>query len=458
MSAERPREPEAHVAAVRSVFEGEEATWELVLKRSRGCSLTLRRGERSQADSWTEEALAVRVALPDGRSALASAAGRDAARRTAESALADARRQPLPAGPQAPFADASAPSRPSGPSEPHDSPSAPPEPPGETDGFAAPEPPAPEELAPLLDAVLESLRAEDERADRLELGRVRQARVTSRLWSSAGLDVEVVQPLALLEAEAIGREISRHAGSFDALAGPRLGLDDARRLGERLGRAVRRQLDGVPRGPGRGGMLLAPEVVGEISFRLAPALLGLEPCAALGGEAAPRLGAGLRLAEDSATDAEARSVPVDGVGRPLRALDLAPAGVLAAPEPSRLPLVRPGIADPPQPGWLRLSWSTGEGLGDEELVERLGTGLYLERAVTDSIDAASLTWRGRAEGWWVENGVGKRPVARLPLELALAEVLPVVVAAGAEPRLAHASGTIRAVPWLLAESAATSGG
>ena len=79
MSADGPAIAETHLDEVRSVFAGVDSVWELVLKRSRGSSLTLRRGERSQADSWTEEAVAVRVALPDGRSALASAAGRDAA-------------------------------------------------------------------------------------------------------------------------------------------------------------------------------------------------------------------------------------------------------------------------------------------------------------------------------------------------------------------------------------------
>jgi PmbA protein len=158
---------------------------------------------------------------------------------------------------------------------------------------------------------------------------------------------------------------------------------------------------------------------------------------------------GLRLDEDAVDDAAARSVPADGAGRRLERVALVREGRLVVPELERLPLVRPGIADAPRSGWLRLSWTSEAGRSDEELVGELGTGLLLERAVTESVDAASLSWTGQVEGWWVEDGVGRRAVARLPVTLDLPTLLSTVRAVGLESRMAHDSGTIRAVPWLL---------
>ncbi len=427
MSSER----EAAVEAVSGLLARQdgEIDWELTCKRSVGVSLARRRDEASMSETWTEEALAVRVSLPDGRSALASAAGWGEAEAVgaAEAALADAGRQRLPCEPAAAFAASWS-----------DEPSR------ETEEIALPDP---AELGRWLDLVLEAAESADSREGRLELGRARAARVTSHLVNSRGLDLLVAQDLALLEAELGGRELAKHAGCSDAVAGSRFREDTARALGDKLGRGLRRQLDGVPLAPKEGRVLFTPEVVGEISFRLAPALLGLEGSRA--GEEAPAVGAGLQLSEDSCADEAARSRPADGVGRPLERLDLVVEGRLELPESGRLPLVRPGIADPPRPGWLRLSWSAEQGRSDEELVAELGAGFLVERAVTRSFDAASLSWSGQVEGWWVEDGEGKRAVARLPLTLDLPSLLPMVVSAGAEPEPAHASGTIRAVPWLL---------
>lgn len=425
MSADLARTIERLGALFES--QAESWDWELACKRSVGASFARRRDEASQSERWTEEALAVRVRGPEGRSALSSAAGWESAEETALSALADARRQRLPCAPSPGFAE-----------------------PWEPEPDRAPSrsrPQAPAELEQLLDVVLEAAVNADARSGRLELGRVRAADVTTRWVNSRGLDLTVHQGLAHLEAELIGRELRTHAGSADAVAGSQVGEEEARSLGDKLGRALRRQFDGAPLAPAKGRVLLTSEVVGEISFRLAPALLGLDGARA--GLEGPRVSAGLRLREDSAEDLVARSAAADGIGRRLELIDFVREGRLQPPDPARLPLVRPGIADPPRPGWLRLSWLAEGGQGDEELVAELGAGLLLERAVTDSFDARRLSWQGRVEGWWVEDGVGKRAVARLPLKVDLAQLLPTILAAGADPRPAHGSGTIRAVPWLL---------
>ena len=82
---------------VARALEGSGARWELLAKEARGASWTRRRGEPTQSESILEKGSAVRVALEDGRSALASAAGSGDLVAIAERALQLARRQSLPA-------------------------------------------------------------------------------------------------------------------------------------------------------------------------------------------------------------------------------------------------------------------------------------------------------------------------------------------------------------------------
>jgi hypothetical protein len=135
---------------------------------------------------------------------------------------------------------------------------------------------------------------------------------------------------------------------------------------------------------------------------------------------------------------------VDGAGRPLAVVAIVSDGRPEPPSPARLPLVRPGLSDPPRPGWLRLSWTWSSAEAPATLPAR---GVLLVAARTLAADPRRLTWRGLVAGWRLENGRRRHALARVPWSLDLPALLAGARGAGA-PVTAHASGTVRAVALL----------
>lgn len=399
---------------------------EVLLKRSVGATLRVVRGSEPESGSWIETALAVRVVLPDGRAALVSTTGWGDAEGLAREAVSRARGAPPGAGraPAAPCARLAGPC-----------------------GAPDERPVSVARLATVLESLESASRSADPLVSALDHALVRGADVDGYLATTGGTALHHRQRAAQVHAAVVARDGLRVAVASDGWAGPGVDDDDARRLGARLGRLAAAHVAGVSAVPARGlRVLLSPAVVGEITHALAPGLLGLEPAIT------PPPGAfseRLRLAEDAAEDGASRWPAVDGEGRPLRVLGVVREGHWVPPGPEVAPSVRPGVADVPRPGWLRLTWTWRDGVTDERLRGELGTGLLLEEARAHEVDVASLTWRGTVSGAWIEAGRERHGVVRVPWTVNLWELLARVEQGGGRPVAAHASGTIRSVPLLV---------
>lgn len=402
---------------------GTAARCEVLAKAASGRTLRRADGAADEAGPFHEAGLAVSVTLPDGRGAIAAGPGWADAERLADEAAYLARLA-RPAGVARLARPALAP------------PVA-----GRRPGAAVPDP------AVVLAGIEEACRATDARVAGLDRAFCRLGEVETLLADDAGRHVPGWQRAAQVFAAAVARDGLRAASANDAWAGAPPTAEDAQRLGAALGTAALLELVGVSTPPaGELTALLAPAVLGEITHALAPGLVGLVPVEA--SPCGPTEGAGggaLALVEDANEAVEARWPPVDGAGRPLERLVLLRDGRLTPPATGDLPLVRPGLADPARPGWLRLSW---EDAGPAEVAGGRA-GVEILTARTLEADPRRLIWRGLVSGWRLEDGRRRHALARVPWRVDLLELVARSRAVG-PPVTAHASGAVRAVP-LLAE-------
>ena len=407
---------------------GHGAAAEVLVRRSSGVFVRVTRAGAREEDAWEEEALAVRVVLPDGRTGLAAVGSWDEAR---EAAL----RATLLAGTtRRGSARLGASSRRVAPA------------------LSAAQQPTVDELHARLAAVEAAALAVDPRVVAVDASLLRSAVIESFLASTAGAAVHQRQAASQVHAAAVARDGLRVASHPDAWAGGSFSPADAERFGRSIGRAALLDLAGIAAVP-RGPVLLRPRALAEMTFALAPALLGLVPSRALlaaSARDAPAAHLSLRLLEDAAED-DARALPADGAGRPLGVTPVLEGGMLACPAAGDLPLVRPGTADLPQPGWLRLSWAWSPGARDEaELLERLGSGMVIENAATLEADADALSWSGSVAGRWFDQG-RERAFCRVPLSFDLLDLLSRAKAGSAASESCHPSGTVRAISLLIGE-------
>jgi predicted Zn-dependent protease len=405
---------------------GGEAECEVLLRRSRGSSVRRARGSGDESTTWEEEGASVRVLLPGGGQAVATVglwaeageAAREALRLAAAATggadagggLVAARERALPAQP------------------------------------IEAEPPSPHELAHRLSLLEREALAQDERVVALDVALVRSAVVDSYLVSTAGTAQHQRVATSQAHAAVAARDGMQVAVRGDAWAGAR--FDDAAAIafGRRVGRAALVHLVGsgaAPPAPRR--VLLGPAALAEITHGLASALLGLRA----GVAGATGLPARLRLEEDAGADVEARALPIDGAGRLLRRVAIIEGGAWRPPGSSGVPRVRAGLGDPPRAGFMRLSWSWRDGVTEDELVARMGTGLLAESAHAIRVDPETLSWRGVVAGAWVEDGRRRHALSGMRFSASLLDLLRGAIDGGAEPLGGHPSGAIRAIPLLV---------
>lgn len=418
--------------AMREAAEasGGEAEAEVLLRVSRGVAVRHARGAPSEASSWIEETVAVRVLLPSGSEALVAMASWDdaaeAARRAvALAALMDADGEP-PDEPRLQAPRCVAPQA----------------------AFAVPR--DPQDEAALLHALAEVERAaleQDERIVAVDAALARSAVVESYLANTSGLALHQRHATAAAHAAAIVRDGMQVAVRGEAWAGPSFTPAEAARLGRRLGIAGLAHLIGSGAAPpSPPAVLLSSWALAEMTTAFVPALLGM---GSLGHAGASGLPAALALREDSALDATSRALPVDGAGRLLRVVSVIENGAWTPPGAAMLPRVRPGSGDAPRPGILRLTWSWDGGVPEDELLGAMGTGLWIETAHAIQTDPATFTWRGAVAGFWVEDGRRRHAVSGVPFSANLLDLLRGATCGGNAPETAHPSGTIRAVPLIV---------
>ncbi len=418
--------------ALRAAAEasGGDAEVEVLLRVSHGTCVRRARGTPDEVSAWREESVAVRALVPGGGEGLCAASSwRDAegaARRAVELAMADT-------GEGADGDGASRMLAPRALATPSD---------------ACPAlPQTASSLAEALDEIAAEAMAEDDRVVALDAALARSAVVGSYLASTAGLALHQRHATAAAHAAVIARDGMQVAVRGDAWAGPVLTMDEARRLGRRLGRAGLVHLIGsgaAPPSPRR--LLLSATAVAEISTAFAHELLGLAPAALPGADDLP---APLSLVEDACEDLAARRLPADGAGRLLARLPVIEHGAWTPPGARRLPRVRPGSGDAPRPGALRLTWTWRDGEPEDALLTRLGTGLWIDTLHAVQVDRPALAWRGAASGFWVEDGRRKHAVSGVPFSANLLDLLRGAVTGGDTPQLSHASGLWRAIPLVI---------
>ncbi|MEM7247616.1 MAG: hypothetical protein AAF533_19925 [Acidobacteriota bacterium] len=276
----------------------------------------------------------------------------------------------------------------------------------------------------------------------LQVGRVRQRRLTSR-GARREWDEEIVHWRARARLHADGDEAEVRL----AWSGREWNEALAAALVERVRRAAEAELSGLTRPVSWSRIWLAPQVVAEVTAGWAPTLLGLtgQDASIDGGSVVVT---GLRLVED-AVDEAGRSPRVDDAGRGLRRRVILDEEGWRRPALDDLPTCRPGFADTPGPGWLRLSWESDAAQADEELAAALGTGPRCEEVVTLGLDPVRLTWRGLASGTWLVDGEPHHRFTSWPLRLELGQLLRALRAGGPRPGTEHGSGRVRGVDLLV---------
>jgi predicted Zn-dependent protease len=434
MSRDARRRAEAVYAALRAASEasGGEAEAEALLRVSRGVVARRARGAPSEASSWREETIAVRALLPGGGEGIAAAATWDDAAEAAARAVALAKLDDDPsagddpsaaAGPRLRVTRATVASRPDA---------------------VAREPQDEAELLASIAAIERAALLEDERVVALDAALARSAVVESYLATSSGTALHQRHATAAAHAAVIARDGMNVAVRGDAWAGSRWTEAEAEALGRRLGRAGLVHLVGSGAAPPQPpAALLSASALTEITLPFMGVLLGMSSTGPAGCEGLPP---SLRLSEDAIDDEVARVMPVDGEGRPLRRIAIVEAGAWRPPGTAALPRVRPGSGDAARPGFLRATWSWLDGLPESELLPALGTGLWIESAHGIASDPSTMSWRGAVAGFWVEDGRRRHAVAGVPFSVNVLDLLRGAVAGGAEPEIAHASGSMRAVP------------
>ena len=399
---------------------------EVLLRHSRGTSLRLARGTPREVGTWAEEGLAVLAIRHDGGSALVTGASWEDSADVAARAFALA---------EGSFAGVDLPSHRVRQALPRDA------------SLNVPvDPQSEDELATALAAVEVAALAADERVVALDAVQARSAVVVSYFASLAGAAAHQRHATSLAHASVLVRDGLKVATRAEAWAGSRLVLAEAIAFGDRAARSAVVHLVGSGAAPPHlPRILLGPGALAELTFSFGLGLLGVAPVSGPGWERAGAIHPALSLREDSAADASARVLPIDGAGRPLRTCAIVEHGAWSLPTPGAAPWVRPGLADLPRPAWMRLSWDWRGGEDEASLVKRLERGLAIESLHALSVDVVAGRWTGSASGWWVEDGRRRHAVAGVPVTLGIAQVIHGAIAGGDVQVLAHPSGVIRSI-------------